>query len=161
MKNLMGLVMLAVVIGSLYGAGQKTSEEDFTIEDSRSGLEVYLALQGGEGLHDLDASGKNLLMRSAAGNQNRMVLITLLHMGADVNSRSADGYSPLMYASAGNQNPEIISLRLKAGADIHATDTEHMTPLMLAALHNDNPQVIAAFFFMKSFLSFLLHRYRD
>lgn len=86
----------------------------------------------------LDVKSKETKMTAlliAVENGDHDGVLTLLKLGANVNTPNFDGYTPLMSASESG-HIEILNTLLRYGADIGAVDANGMTALALAKKNN-------------------------
>ena len=95
------------------------------------------ALEAGDKLTDVDASGWTPLMY-AASSYGDSPLREIVKAGVDVNARSKRGETALMASAVTGMADEDL---LKAGADVNAVNDEGMTALMLLAEHGDPDEV--------------------
>ncbi|MDR1590398.1 MAG: ankyrin repeat domain-containing protein [Puniceicoccales bacterium] len=79
-------------------------------------------------------------LRLAVDRGNIPILLRLLQIGDDVDTRDNQWKTPLM-AAIGDGNPEIIEILLDAGADVDARDVNRRTVLMMAVA-TGNPWII-------------------
>jgi ankyrin repeat protein len=77
---------------------------------------------------------------TAAADQDKAALRTLLKQGADVNAARADGATALLWAAHWNDR-EAVDLLLGAGAKVNAADDHGVTPLDEAAENASLPLV--------------------
>lgn len=95
------------------------------------------ALEAGDKLTDVDASGWTPLMY-AASSYGDSPLREIVKTGVDVNARSKKGETALMASAVTGMADEDL---LKAGADVNAVNDDGMTALMLLAQHG-NPDAV-------------------
>jgi hypothetical protein len=95
------------------------------------------ALEAGDKLTDVDASGWTPLMY-AASSYGDSPLKEIIKAGVDVNARSKRGETALMASAVMGMADEDL---LKAGAKVNAVNDEGMTALMLIAQHGDADEV--------------------
>jgi TonB family protein len=95
------------------------------------------ALEAGDKLTDVDASGWTPLMY-AASSYGDSPLKEIIKAGVDVNARSKRGETALMASAVMGMADEDL---LKAGAKVNAVNDEGMTALMLIAQHGDPDEV--------------------
>jgi hypothetical protein len=95
------------------------------------------ALEAGDKLTDVDASGWTPLMY-AASSYGDSPLKEIIKAGVDVNARSKRGETALMASAVMGMADEDL---LKAGAKVNAVNDEGMTALMLMAQHGDADEV--------------------
>ncbi|HCR00309.1 MAG TPA: hypothetical protein DIU48_12870, partial [Acidobacteria bacterium] len=79
-----------------------------------------------------DAAAQDSRLVTAAANQDRATVETLVAEGIDVNVARADGATALLWATHWD-DLETVDLLLKAGADPNAADDHGVTPLERAA----------------------------
>jgi ankyrin repeat protein len=91
------------------------------------------ALEAGDKLTDVDASGWTALMY-AASSYGDSPLREIVKAGVDVNARSKRGETALMASTVTGMADEDL---LEAGAEVNAVNDEGMTALMLLAQHGD------------------------
>jgi TonB family protein len=95
------------------------------------------ALEAGDKITDVDASGWTPLMYAASSYGNSP-LKELLKAGADVNARSLRGETSLMASAVTGMADEDL---LKAGAEVNAVNDDGMTALMLLVQRADPDEV--------------------
>jgi ankyrin repeat protein len=78
------------------------------------------------------AADVDLRLVSAAADQDKAAVRTLLKQGVNVNTARADGATALLFAAHWD-DLETVDLLLKAGAKVNATDDHGVTPLARAA----------------------------
>lgn len=67
-----------------------------------------------------------------SGNTNKVLIETLITMGADINWQDEDGWTVLNYAISFN-NEDICKMLIDAGADPNSRDIDNKTPVHYAA----------------------------
>jgi TonB family protein len=95
------------------------------------------ALEAGDKLTDVDASGWTPLMY-AASSYGDSPLKEMIKEGVDVNARSRRGETALMASAITGMADEDL---LKAGAEVNAVNDEGMTALMLLAQRGDPDEI--------------------
>ena len=95
------------------------------------------ALEAGDKLTDVDASGWTPLMYAASSYGNSP-LREILKAGVDVNAHSKKGETALMASAVTGMADEDL---LKAGAEVNAVNDDGMTALMLLVQHGDPNEV--------------------
>jgi hypothetical protein len=95
------------------------------------------ALEAGDKITDVDASGWTPLMYAASSYGNSP-LKEILKAGADVNARSLRGETSLMASAVTGMADEDL---LKAGAEVNAVNDDGMTALMLLVQRGDPDEV--------------------
>lgn len=96
-----------------------------------------VALDSGDRLTDVDASGWTPLMYAASSYGNSP-LREIIKAGVDVNARSKRGETALMASAVTGMADEDL---LKAGAEVNAVNDEGMSALMLLAQHGDPSEI--------------------
>jgi TonB family protein len=96
------------------------------------------ALEAGDKLTDVDASGWTPLMY-AASSYGDSSLREIVKAGADVNARSKKGETALMACAVTGMADEDL---LKAGAEVNAVNDDGMTALMLLVQHGRPDEVV-------------------
>src|SRR5262245_14573648 len=77
------------------------------------------------------AADPDLRLITAAADQDKATLRSLIRQGVDVNTARADGATALLYA-AHHDDLEGVDLLLKAGANVNAAEDHGVTPLARA-----------------------------
>lgn len=95
------------------------------------------ALEAGNKLTDVDASGWTPLMYAASSYGNSP-LKQIIKAGVDVNARSMRGETALMASAVTGMADEDL---LRAGAKVNAANDEGMTALMLLAQHGQSDEI--------------------
>ena len=84
------------------------------------------------------AAGPDLRLITAAKDQNKAAVRTLLKEGVDINVAAADGSTPLHWAAHWD-DLETVDLLLKARANVNAANDHGVTPLDLASENGRRP----------------------
>jgi TonB family protein len=95
------------------------------------------AMEAGDKLNDVDASGWTPLMYAASSYSDSPVK-EIIKAGVDVNARSKRGETALMASAVTGMADEEL---LKAGAEVNAVNDEGMTALMLLSQHGDPEEI--------------------
>lgn len=101
-----------------------------------AGLVIPLLLVAGVAT----AAGQDVRLVSAAAQQDKPAVRTLLKEGVDVNAARADGVTALLWAAHWG-DLETVDLLLRAGAKVNAADDHGVTPLARAS-ENADPALV-------------------
>jgi len=103
---------------------------------------VKKLLASGADVDVLDKSIDSTALAQAAVNDNREVMLVLLHAGAEVNKQNRSGETALMFLSE-RVSADTVRALIKAGADLEMKDDEGETALITAA-RLENTDVLKA-----------------
>ena len=94
---------------------------------ARAGMVLLLAVTSGQA-----APASDTRLVTAAAQQDKPAVRTLLKQGVNVNAPRADGATALLFGAHWD-DLEMVDLLLRAGADVNAADDHGVTPLARAA----------------------------
>lgn len=97
---------------------------------------VELLHQYGANLHFTDSQGYNSLHVTVHGKKPDMLLL-LLALGGNVDSRDSYGRTPLMWACYGGEDEDLITVLLEWGADLNIRDVTGYTALHWAVVSSN------------------------
>lgn len=104
---------------------------------------VIELIDSGANLDARTSMGESPLSLAVHGNDDSLVVESLIVHGASVSVRASSGGSLLhAWAMSEHHVPEVLGMLLEEGLDIDHRNADGMTSLMLVALHSKNPGAV-------------------